>query len=47
VWTARKALDEGRFEAVRADDKRPITAALAAIRAVWLASGPRPRVRAY
>lgn len=48
TWTARKLDHEtGRFEAVRAQDDRPITAALAAIRAVWLASGlrlARPRV---
>lgn len=42
-WTTRKTNDErGSFEAVRADDDRPITAALSAIRAVWLASEPRP-----
>jgi hypothetical protein len=41
TWTARKAHDEsGSFQAVRADDNRPITAVLAAIRAVWLASEP-------
>lgn len=41
-YTARKAhTDTSTFEAVRADDGRPITAVLAAIRAVWLASGPR------
>lgn len=41
TWTARKAHDEtGSFQAVRADDDRPITASLAAIRAVWLASTP-------
>lgn len=49
TWTARKEHDEsGSFQAVRADDNRPITAALAAIRAVWLASEPpferKPRV---
>ena len=47
-WTARKLDREtGSFEAVRAQDDRPVTAALAAIRAVWLASGlrlARPRV---
>ena len=44
VWTARKEHDEsGSFQAVRGNDDRPITAALAAIRAVWLASEP-PRV---
>jgi hypothetical protein len=45
TFTARKQNDErGSFEAVRARDDRPITAVLAAIRAVWLASGPRPPV---
>lgn len=49
TWTARKAGDErGQFSAVRANDDRPIPAALAAIRAVWLASGPKPpRPRVY
>lgn len=42
TWTSRKDNDErGSFQAVRANDDRPITASLAAIRAVWLASGPR------
>jgi hypothetical protein len=42
-YTARKAHDErGSFQAVRASDERPITAALAVIRAVWLATAPRP-----
>lgn len=42
TWTAKKPHDEsGSFQAVRADDDRPITAALASIRAVWLASVPR------
>lgn len=45
AWTAKKPHDEsGSFQAVRADDDRPITAALAAIRAVWLASVPRPEL---
>ncbi len=40
LWTARKENDEvGSYQAVRANDDRPITAALAAIRAVWLATG--------
>ena len=43
TWTARKPHDEsGAYQAVRAKDDRPITAALAAIRAVYLASGPPP-----
>jgi hypothetical protein len=42
TWTARKPDDRGSFEAVRAKDDRPIPASLAAVRAVWLASGPRP-----
>lgn len=41
AWTARKADPGGAYHAVRLSDDRPITAALAAIRAVWLASGPR------
>lgn len=48
VWTSRKEHDaSGSYQAVRANDDRPITASLAAIRAVWLASGhrpPRPKV---
>lgn len=47
VNTARKSnAERGTFEAVRAEDDRPITAALAAIRAVWLAGAvPRYRTR--
>lgn len=42
-WTSRKENDEtGSFQAVRANDDRPIPAALSAIRAVWLATGLRP-----
>lgn len=47
-YTARKFGDGGVYEAVRANDDRPITASLAAIRAFWLASGiakPRPQIR--
>jgi phage terminase large subunit-like protein len=48
VWTARKEYEDGHFQAVRANDDRPITAALAAIRAVWLASGnPQPVPKVY
>jgi hypothetical protein len=40
--TARdKAHDGGQWQAVRAKEGRPVTAALAAVRAVWLPSGPR------
>lgn len=44
TWTARKPhADSGAWHAVKANDDRPITAALAAIRAVWLASeGEKP-----
>jgi hypothetical protein len=43
TWTSRKQDHEtGSYQAVRAQDDRSITASLAAIRAVWLASGPRP-----
>lgn len=41
-WTVRKLHDIGAWHAERADASRPITAALAAIRAVWLAAAPRP-----
>lgn len=45
TWTSRLGTgDQGSYHAVRAKDDRPITAALAAIRAVWLASGPQPGV---
>ncbi len=49
AWTSRKENDEvGSYQAVRANDDRPIPAALAAIRAVWLASGsPRGSLRVY
>lgn len=41
AWTARKVDHESQsYEAVRIKDDRPITAVLAAIRAVWLASSP-------
>lgn len=42
AFTAKKPTGESSFHAVRSDDERPITASLAAIRAVWLASGPQP-----
>lgn len=45
TWTSRKHDREtGTYQAVRAQDDRSITASLAAIRAVWLASGPKPAV---
>lgn len=44
AWTARRPLTEGAWVAVKAKEDRPITASLAAIRAVQLASGPRPAV---
>ena len=49
TWTARKPDGEpGHYHAVRAKDDRPITASLAAIRAVGLASGPKqPTARVY
>lgn len=44
-WTARKPHDSGAWIAVPSSE-RPVTAVLAAIRAVWLASAPKitPRV---
>lgn len=48
TWTARKQHDEsGSFQAVRASDDRPITASLAAIRAVWLASSPESPIKPF
>ena len=45
-WTARKAHDSGAWQAQPATPERSVTAVLAAIRAVWLASAPRsvPRI---
>lgn len=46
-YTIRKAHDIGAWHAAKASEDRPITAALAAVRAVWLAAAPRkpaPRV---
>jgi hypothetical protein len=42
VWTSRKPYEAGAWTAVRAKEDRPIPASLAAIRAVWLASGFQP-----
>jgi hypothetical protein len=42
TWASRLDGASGSFEAVRSNDDRPITAVHAAIRAVWLASYPRP-----
>jgi len=49
AWTARKDHDDtGHFQAVRMSDDHAIPAALASIRAVWLASGPSTaRARIY
>lgn len=47
AFTVRKQKEGGGFTAVKAVEERPITAALAAVRAVWLASNPmdrKPRV---
>ena len=47
LWLARKPHESGAWQAVVVDEEHPATAALAAIRAVWLASGPEaeaPRV---
>jgi hypothetical protein len=46
-WTARKPHESGAYAAVKASEEHPITAVLAAIRAVWLAAEPRraaPRI---
>jgi phage terminase large subunit-like protein len=44
AWTARKPHENGAWQAVKAKEDRPITAAFAAIRAVWLASGPKASI---
>jgi hypothetical protein len=47
AWTARKPHDSGAWLAVPATPERSVTAVLAAIRAVWLASAPKaptPRI---
>lgn len=41
TWTARKPHESGAWLAVKANEERPITAILAAIRAVWLAAAPK------
>ena len=41
-YTARKVSNAGIWSAVKASEERPITASLAAIRAVWLAAAPKP-----
>ena len=42
-WTGRKTHEApGTWTAVKLVDEHPITAMLATIRAVWLASGPKP-----
>jgi hypothetical protein len=42
TWTARKPHESGAWQAVPATPERSVTAVLAAIRAVWLASAPKP-----
>lgn len=39
-WTTRKTAPYGSFMAVKASDEHPVTAAIAAVRAAWLASAP-------
>ncbi len=41
TWTARKPHESGAYVAAKAKEDRPITAVLAAIRAVGLATGPQ------
>lgn len=42
AWTSRKPHESGAWIAVPASPERPVTSVLAAIRAVWLASQPKP-----
>ena len=39
-WTTRKPAPYGSFMAVKASDEHTVTAAIAAVRAAWLASAP-------
>ena len=41
-WTTRKSHETGAFHAVKSSEEHTITAALAAIRAVWLATSEKP-----
>jgi hypothetical protein len=41
-WTTRRSAPYGSFMAVKANDEHTVTAAIAAIRAAWLASAPVP-----
>lgn len=41
-WTTRRPAPYGSFMAVKASDEHTVTAAIAAVRAVWLASAPIP-----
>lgn len=41
-WTSRKPHESGAWQAVPATPERPVTAVLAAVRAVYLASAPKP-----
>jgi hypothetical protein len=48
LWLARKPHESGAWTAVVVDEEHSATAALAAIRASWLASGPQlgaPKIR--
>lgn len=42
AWTARRPHDSGAWMAVPAAPDRSVTSVLAAVRAVWLASAPKP-----
>jgi len=41
-WTTRKSHETGAYHAVKSSDEHTITSALAAIRAVWLATSEKP-----
>lgn len=43
-WTTRKQHESGAYHAVKSSDEHTITAALAAVRAVWLATSEKPPV---
>ena len=46
-WLTRKPHESGAWIAVRANDDHTVTAGLAAIRAVWLASAPNQRAGSF
>jgi phage terminase large subunit-like protein len=44
AWAARKQHENGAWEAIKANEDRPVPAAFAAIRAVWLTTDRQPAI---